>query len=103
MFMCGNCHKCQGIAHDVKDLIGVGGFQLKECLENANARYWCRELAKNEQLPSSKRICTNDYLLRLTALDLVESLALVASIVSLMDFSIRFSPSHALVSRLPHY
>lgn len=55
----------------------LGGLQLKECLEDA--RYWCGELAKSNQLPgdasskSAKRICSND--LSSAAEELVESLA----------------------------
>jgi len=54
----------------------LGGFQLKECLEDA--KYWCGDLAKSNQLPgemstkNAKRICSNDLLT--AAEDLVESL-----------------------------
>lgn len=60
----------------------LGTLQLKECLDDA--RYWCGELAKTNQLPgqltgeisstkNAKRICTNDLVN--AAEDLVESLA----------------------------
>ena len=57
----------------------LGTFQLKECLDDA--KYWCGELAKNNQLPligdtsnkNGKRICTNE--LSNAAEEIVESLA----------------------------
>ncbi|KAL9189639.1 hypothetical protein ACHAXT_009314 [Thalassiosira profunda] len=58
-------------------VLELGGFQLKECLEDA--KYWCGELAKSNQLPgdappkTAKRICAND--LAAASDDLVESLA----------------------------
>mmetsp|Transcript_27306 Transcript_27306/g.58682 ORF Transcript_27306/g.58682 Transcript_27306/m.58682 type:complete len:337 (-) Transcript_27306:177-1187(-) len=67
----------------VKDL---GGFQLKECLEDAN--YWCGELANKNQLPSqrsgglttkqAKRMCSTDLI---TATE-----EIVESLGSLVEF-----------------
>ena len=58
-------------------VLELGGFQLKECLEDA--KYWCGQLAGSNQLPgdaspkTAKRICAND--LAAASDDLVESLA----------------------------
>jgi len=70
----------------------IGGFQLKECLEDA--KYRCGELAKNNQLPGQlstkdgKRVCTND--LTDAAEELVESLA---SIVEFDGLETTIDPS----------
>lgn len=47
-------------------------FQLKECLEDV--KYWCRDLAKNNQLPFKEmtKMCSNDLVTACE--DLVESL-----------------------------
>lgn len=75
----------------------LGTLQLKECLDDA--RYWCGELAKKDQLPAQltdevvstkngKRICTNDLS---DAIDeLVESLA---SIVEFDGLETTIDPS----------
>mmetsp|Transcript_35766 Transcript_35766/g.75316 ORF Transcript_35766/g.75316 Transcript_35766/m.75316 type:complete len:351 (+) Transcript_35766:91-1143(+) len=64
----------------------LGTFQFKECLDDA--RYWCGELAKNNQLPSQqtgeltvkggKRLCSTDLV------DIGEEL--VESLASLVEF-----------------
>ncbi len=60
----------------------LASFQLKECLDDG--RYWCTELAKNNQLPgqstgglkNGKRFCTNELVS--ISDDIIESLASIS-------------------------
>jgi hypothetical protein len=53
------------------NVLKLASFNLKECLDDA--KYWCNQLAKSNQLTGGKRLCTNE--LSSISDDLVEALA----------------------------
>lgn len=83
------------------NVVKLAGFQLKECLEDA--RYWCADLAKtnqlqnNGQLKNGKRFCNNE--LQSVEDELIEALASLVEFDGL-ETTIDPSPRSSLMIKM---